>query len=218
MAPVASLLLSAGVWHWSAFPSLLAMLSVYVVLVTSSAMASRFRDVLNIEIVQGFTHFLRNDLYDNLIQVDWLYFTRTRAADITHVLTAGMEMVDYGTQQLFLLVSTLVIVTVNIGVAFTLSPAMTVLSLGVGALLLLILQPFKRQALHKGKELYQARVTCPPKTGPHVKLEKWIFGLAPFFVDPSEAARKLRSNKKLAVALYRKTTATLFNRLPTRPL
>ncbi len=134
-----------------------AILGMYVALVASCAVASRFRDVLNMEIVQGFTYFLRNDLYEDLTRVDWLSFTRTRAADITHVLTAGMEMVGLGTQQLLLLVSTLVIAAVNIGVALTLSPAMTALALGIGGLLLLILRPFNRQALHTGEELHQAR-------------------------------------------------------------
>lgn len=134
-----------------------AILGVYVALVASSAVASRFRDVLNMEIVQGFTYFLRNDLYEDLTRVDWLSFTRIRAADLTHVLTVGLEMVGAGTQQLLLLVSTLVIAAVNLGVAFSLSPAMTALALGTGALLLLLLRPFNRQALHSGAALHQAR-------------------------------------------------------------
>ena len=134
-----------------------AILGVYVALVASSAVGSRFRDVLNMEIVQGFTYFLRNDLYEDLTRVDWLSFTRIRAADLTHVLTAGLEMVGAGTQQLLLLVSTLVIAAVNLGVAFSLSPAMTALALGTGALLLLLLRPFNRQALHSGAALHQAR-------------------------------------------------------------
>jgi ATP-binding cassette subfamily C protein len=134
-----------------------AVLGVYLVLMAGFAVASRFRDVLNMEIVQGFTHFLRNDLYEALTRVDWLSFTRIRAADITHVLTTAMEMVGYGTQQLLLLVSTLVIAAVNIGVAVTVSAVMTALALGTGALLLLILRPFNRQALRTGEELHQAR-------------------------------------------------------------
>jgi ATP-binding cassette subfamily C protein len=134
-----------------------AILCVYVALVASSAVASRFRDVVNMEIVQGFTHFLRNDLYEDLTRVDWLSFTRIRAADITHVLTSGLEMVGSGTQQLLLLIGTLIIAAVHLGVAFTLSPAMTVLALGTGALLLLLLRPFNRRVLHTGVELHQAR-------------------------------------------------------------
>ena len=30
-------------------------------------------------------------------------------------------------------------------------------------------------------EIVAQMVTCPPKTDPHVKLERWINGLAPFF-------------------------------------
>jgi ATP-binding cassette subfamily C protein len=134
-----------------------AILCVYVVLVATSAVASRFREVLNVEIVKGFTNFLRNDLYAALTRVDWLSFTRIRAADITHVLTAGMEMVGFGIQQLLLLVSILVIAGVNLGVALTLSPALTALALGTGILLLLILRPLNQRALHTGEELHQAR-------------------------------------------------------------
>jgi ATP-binding cassette subfamily C protein len=134
-----------------------AILCVYVALVAGCALASRCRDVLNIEIVQGFTYFLRNDMYGDLTRVDWLSFTRTRAADLTHVLTASMEMVGFGTQQLLLLISTLVIVAVNMGVALALSPAMTALALVTGALLLLILRPLNLQAHSSGEELHQAR-------------------------------------------------------------
>jgi ATP-binding cassette subfamily C protein len=134
-----------------------AILVVYVVLVAVFAVASRFRDVLNMEVIGEFTHFLRKNLYESLTRVDWLSFTRLRAADITHVLTAGIEMVGVGTQQLLLLVSTLVIAAVNIGVALTLSLAMTALALGTGVLLLVILRPFNRRAWYTGEELYQAR-------------------------------------------------------------
>ena len=101
---------------WLGLPlTLPAILGVYVVLVSGCALASRFHDVLNMEIVQGFTYFLRNDLYEDLTRVDWLSFSRIRSADLTHVLTVGIEMVGAGTQQLFLLVSTLVIAAVNLG-------------------------------------------------------------------------------------------------------
>ncbi len=131
------------------------ILGVYVALVTASAVASRFRDVLNMEIIQGFTLFLRNDLYQDLSRVDWLTFTRTRAADLTYVLTAAMEMVGFGIQQLLLLVSILVIAMVNLAVALTLSPAMTALALGIGGLLLLLLRPLNRHALDTGGKLHQ---------------------------------------------------------------
>ena len=140
------------------FPlTLPAVLGIYLVLVAGHAAASRFRDVLNTEIIQGFTCFLRNDLYEDLTRVDWLSFTRIRASDITHVLTAGLEMVGFGTQQLLLLVSTMVIAGAHFGVALTLSLAMTALALGVGALLLLVLRPFNRRAMHTGEKLLRAR-------------------------------------------------------------
>lgn len=82
----------------------------------------KVRDVLNVEIVEGFTQFLRDRLYEKLMRLDWLSFTRIRAADVTHVLTAGLEMVGYGTQQFLLLIGTAVIAAVHIGVALTISP------------------------------------------------------------------------------------------------
>jgi ATP-binding cassette subfamily C protein len=134
-----------------------ALLGAYTGIVTGHAVAARFKDVLNVEIVQGFTQFLRDRLYGKLMRVDWLSFTRTRAADVTHVLTSGLEMVGYGTQQLLLLIGTAVIVVVHIGVALTISPPLTALALGSGAVLLLVLRPFNRQAFRTGEALYQAR-------------------------------------------------------------
>lgn len=134
-----------------------ALLCAYAGIIAVHAVAARFKDVLNVEIVQGFTQFLRDRLYGKLMRVDWLSFTRTRAADVTHVLTAGLEWVGYGTQHFLLLIGTAVIAAVHIGVALTISPPLTALALGSGAVLLLVLRPFNRQAFRTGEDLYQAR-------------------------------------------------------------
>jgi ATP-binding cassette subfamily C protein len=174
------------------------ILGLYVALVAISAIASRFRDVLNMEVIQGFTLFLRNDLYQDLTRVDWLSFTRIRAADLTQVLTAAMEMVGFGIQQLLLLASTSVIAAVNLAVAFTLSPALTALALGTGALLLLILRPLNRQALDTGEKLLQAR--------------QEMFGVITDHLGGMKVAKSYGLEKHFAHH-FRLTTGRLVNRL-----
>jgi ATP-binding cassette subfamily C protein len=137
--------------------NLTSILGIYLALVGATALAGRFRDVLNTEIVQGFTNYWRNQLYEALTRVDWLDFTRLRAPDITHVFTSGLETVGVGTQQMLILVSTLVIAAVHLAVAVTLSPAMTVLALATGAVLLLIMRPFNHRSVRTGEELFRAR-------------------------------------------------------------
>lgn len=133
------------------------VLCVYVTLVFAHAIVQRCQAVLNAGIVHGFTKFLRDQLYQAITHADWLSVTRTKAAEITHVLTSGLETVGSGTHQSLMLISTAVIAAVHIGVALKVSAPLTGLALACGAGLLAALRFYHRLAFETGEALHQAR-------------------------------------------------------------
>ena len=133
------------------------ILSIYIVVVIAHAVAARYREILNADLVHGFTRYLQNRIYDALTHADWLYFTRTRSADITHVLTRSVQMVGMGTQQFLQLIVTVVITVIHIGVALKICASMTAVVMIIGSALLLLLRPFNREAFKAGVGLHDAQ-------------------------------------------------------------
>ena len=134
--------------------TLTVVLCVYVGIITLHTIARRYQAVLNAGIEHGFTRFLRNHLYESLAHANWLFITRNRASDITHVLTSELQRVGSGTHHFLLLISTGAIATVHVGLAFMLSAQMTALALACAGVLLLVLRPRNRKAHRTGKALY----------------------------------------------------------------
>lgn len=130
------------------------VLCAYVGIITLHTIAKRYQAVLNAGIEHGFTRFLRNRLYESLAHADWLFITRNRASDITHILTSELQRVGSGTYHFLLLISTGAIATVHVGLAFMLSAQMTALALVCAAVLLLVLRPRNQKAHRTGKSLY----------------------------------------------------------------
>ena len=130
------------------------VLCAYIGIITLHTVTKRYQAVLNAGIEHGFTRFLRNRLYESLAHADWLFITRNRASDITHVLTSELQRVGSGTHHFLLLISTGAIAAVHVGLAFILSAQMTALALACAAALLLVLRPLNQKAHHTGKALY----------------------------------------------------------------
>ena len=129
------------------------ILCVYVGIVATHAMVTRYREILNTQITYGFTQALRNSLYRALCRAEWLCFLRTRSSDVTHVLTSDLQRVGFAAQQLLQLIGTIIIAGVHIAVALIISVPMTLFALGCGGGFLLVLRPFNRQSNTLGRRL-----------------------------------------------------------------
>jgi len=101
------------------------VLLLYILIVVTQALATRYQQVLNAELNNGFTLFLRNRFIQSLTYTGWLTYIRTKAADITHVLTSEIGRVAGVTRQLMVLPGNCLVVLVQLGVAFSISPPMT---------------------------------------------------------------------------------------------
>jgi len=129
------------------------ILCVYVGVVASHAIVTRYREVLNTKITYGFTEVLRNNLYQALCRAEWLCFLGTKASDVTHVLTNDLQRAGFATQQLLQLIGTIIIAGVHIAVALIISIPMTLFSLVCGGAFYLVLMPLNRQSKTFGKRL-----------------------------------------------------------------
>jgi ATP-binding cassette, subfamily C, bacterial len=140
-------------WKYVGLPmNLTAVLLVYAGVVSMYAAAQRASTILNSKLSHAFTRSLRNELFEAMARVEWLRFTRIKASDINHIMTANLTTVDNGTYGLYGLIGTVVVVAVHIGVAMTLSVPLTGVALGTSVVLLLLLRPLNRQSYRLGEE------------------------------------------------------------------
>jgi ATP-binding cassette, subfamily C, bacterial len=144
------------IWNATGLPmNLFTVLAVYVGIVSLYAFVQRFSTLLNGRLSHAFTRGLRNELFEAMARVQWVNFTQIRGSDINHVLTANISAVENGTFALFVLISTVFIVAVNIGVALALSVPLTMVALASSAVLLVLLRPLNRQSYRLGEEWRQ---------------------------------------------------------------
>ena len=132
------------------------VLIFYILIVAAQAMAIRYQQVLNAELTNGFTQYLRNRFNRALTYTDWLTYIRTKAADIIHVLTSEIGRVAGVTQQVMVIPGNILVACVQLGVAFSISPQMTAAAIICGGCLLIVMRPHNRRIQQSGKALRES--------------------------------------------------------------
>jgi ATP-binding cassette, subfamily C, bacterial len=90
---------------------------------------------------------LRDRLYRAIVNTDWLFVVRHRSSEFIHALTGELQRVTLAENRLMLLAGQLLLVVVYLTIAFKLSMAMTLITLGSGALVAFLLR-HQTRALH----------------------------------------------------------------------
>jgi ATP-binding cassette subfamily C protein len=152
-------------------PGLGAVLFLYILILSGHALLRYRQELLNSELMQGFTNHLRQQLYEQLATSNWLFIIRNRHADFSNILITSVQRVGAGTQQLLQLTVTAAIALVQVTVALYLSIPMTLFALSCSLLLYLLLHPLNRQALRTGKTMYGAM------QGLHTTLSEHLAGM-----------------------------------------
>ena len=130
-----------------------AILTVFLLLVTLRGLLMRWREVLLTQLRLGFVDHLRLRLYRVIAAARWPFLVSRKGSDINHVLNADIDRVGDGTYFLLEGVVNGFMAAVQIVVAFLLAPLVTLLALGIGALLLLFLRPFNKRSKNLGQAL-----------------------------------------------------------------
>ncbi|MCM3783253.1 ABC transporter ATP-binding protein/permease [Neobacillus mesonae] len=125
---------------------LLIVLFLFVTILTTQALMQRNQNILNSKIQQNFIHTLRYETYRLLIYSKWELFLSKKKSDFNHILTSELARVSQGTNVLIQLTASIIFTVIQIGFAFWLSIELTLMVLGFGFVLLLVLRPFIRKA------------------------------------------------------------------------
>lgn len=135
--------------------SLLIILGCYLCLLIGQSYFQRNQTILNSKIQQRYTRHLRDVTYKAILQANWGFFLKTRKSDHINSLITEISRVSAGTQMFLQLISSLVFTFIQIGMAFWLSPKMTVTVIFFGVTLILFSRKFVRKSSVIGEQTTQ---------------------------------------------------------------
>jgi ATP-binding cassette subfamily C protein len=121
-------------------PTLVLVLGLYVLVISARAYATSWQAVVSTAIAHGFKVYLRQRLYRAIVNTDWLFFSRSRSSDFTHVLTTELDRVGRATRILLMLIAQVGVAAVYVVVALFLSPTVSILAFASAAGLMLLLR------------------------------------------------------------------------------
>jgi len=133
--------------------TLVTVLGVYVVIMTLYFLLARWQNNLSYAIQLDFGTQLRQKLYKAIVSTNWLFFSRKRASTFTHALTAEVDRVSYGTQQIFQGLAGMMVLFVYFVVAWLLSAVTTAAVVLCGIVLVFGLKNKLSVSREKGKAL-----------------------------------------------------------------
>ena len=137
--------------------SLSTLLAIFIGLLVLRAVVVAGRDT-NLERLRlDFINNLRRRTYRAIASADWSFLLRQRLSDFLEVLTSQIGRIGTGSFYFLRLPSMIVLGTVQVAVAFVLSPALTVGVLCWGGVLLVILQRCAGSQYRDGLKFAEAR-------------------------------------------------------------
>jgi ATP-binding cassette subfamily C protein len=120
-------------------PTLPVLLFIFLVLISTRTITVKLQMVTGATAQQKIQSYLRERLHGAIVGADWLFLCRRKSADLIHVLTREVERVGMATIFTLLLAGDLLVTVIYIGVASALSPAVTMIVLGAGVILTILL-------------------------------------------------------------------------------
>lgn len=133
--------------------SLKVVLALYLALIVAHAFLSVKLSVLTSRLQLGFVDQLRQRLFDGIGATEWGFMARTHSSEFSHALTVDIGRVqDAVSSSLHLL--TVGVMAMGYGLtALYLSSTLTLATVGIGALILLLLRAHHRNAYKLGEDL-----------------------------------------------------------------
>lgn len=139
-------------------PTLIAVLVVYVLVNAVQALLSRWQTIFNLAVVNDSVNRLRQQLYRDIADTNWLFFSRRRASDFTHVLTNEIDRISTAAHFLLALIADIAVAAVYLLLALRLSAIMTGIVFACGGALVLLLRGRVQVARQRGEELSTATI------------------------------------------------------------
>jgi ATP-binding cassette, subfamily C, bacterial len=133
--------------------TLVSVLGVYVAIMCLYALLTRWENTTSSSIQFDFQARLRQQLYRAIVNTNWLFFSRNRASTFTHALTAEIDRVGGGTQQMLQFLATLIVLCVYLFIALQISALTTGVVVLSGVALLFVLRQKIYVARRKGESV-----------------------------------------------------------------
>ena len=130
-----------------------AALGAFVGLTVARSVIVGQRDVLLPKIRLGFVDDLRGRLHQAVAGARWQFLAGQRRSDFQHILTGEVPRVRQATLSFLYAVTAAVLLGVQLGIAFLISPAVSGAALGAGAALLLLTRPLVRRSQDLGAQV-----------------------------------------------------------------
>jgi len=121
-------------------PSLPVLLIIFLVLISTRTVIVKLQMVAGSSAQQKIQSYLRERLHRAIVGADWSFLCRRKSADLVHVLTREVERVGTATVYTQMLAGDVLVTLIYVIVAAALSPGVTIMVLGAGVFLAIMLR------------------------------------------------------------------------------
>jgi ATP-binding cassette, subfamily C, bacterial len=133
------------------------VLGTFLLVVLLQSYLRYLRTVLNRRIKSLIVKERRGELFKKITYTDWISFTKSKKSDITYALTMQIGEVGYGLNQLLGLITMVILITVDITVAFLISFELTGVTILITCMIMLLLLPGNRRIYKISESLNKKR-------------------------------------------------------------
>ncbi|WP_231862981.1 ABC transporter ATP-binding protein [Methanobacterium formicicum] len=134
-------------------PTLVLVLILYVVVISVSALLTRYQTLQTSEIQYQFANHLRQRLYNAITNSNWLFFSRMKSSSLAHALTNEIDRISTGTGQFLTFLASIMILVVYIIFALELAGVFTGVIFAVGIVILLVLRRRASRSRTSGEDI-----------------------------------------------------------------
>ncbi len=134
-------------------PTLVMVLTLYVVVISVSALLNRYQTFQTSQIQYQFANHLRQRLYNAITNSNWLFFSRMKSSSLAHALTNEIDRVSTGTGQFLTFIASIMILVVYIIFSLELAGIFTGVIFAVGIVILLVLRRRASRSRSSGEDI-----------------------------------------------------------------
>ncbi|PGS44436.1 multidrug ABC transporter [Bacillus cereus] len=126
--------------------SLVSILGIYILIVLGQNILQRNITLRDARTQQAFIRELRIETYSMILKAKWSFFLEKRKTNLINILTTELARVSYGVNLILQLLAAILFTFIQVGIAFLLSPQITIFVLVFGLLFLVASRVFIKKA------------------------------------------------------------------------
>ncbi|WP_062109548.1 ABC transporter ATP-binding protein [Bacillus niameyensis] len=131
------------------------ILGIYVLIVILHNVVQKNIMVRNAIIQNGFLRHMREETYSAVIHSNWDFFIKKRKSDLINLLLTEVTRTSGGTYSFLQFISSFIFTIIQVGLAFWLSPQITLFVLLAGSIIVFLNRRFLKKSLALGQRNYE---------------------------------------------------------------